>query len=101
MTIKTDFMNSGEIENTINQLARDYESKVREELKEMIDEQDAQYHHDVIKQLMQMVSSNQSSWSGGHSVSNMLEQIKRQVASELLSDMLREDAMAARMEKAS
>jgi len=92
MTIKTDFMNSGEIAQGLEQLARDYETKVSEELKEMIAENDAEHHNDVILHLMQLVNSNQSSWSGGHSVSNMMEQIKREVASNLLSGMLREDA---------
>ena len=62
-------MNSGEIEVQIVKLIDDYVEAVTNELKEV-----DQYT------LMSIIRTKSSQWSGGHSVSNMLEQIIRDLA---------------------
>ena len=105
----TETMNSGQIAELIEKLVKLYDNTFRDELTKMAvayGEQSTNEairlmnHHDYIRSLMQLISSNQGRWSGGHSASNMFEQIKREAAQEFLSDVLRDDAAAARLEAA-
>ena len=43
---------------------------------------------ETTKYAIEIVNSAQSRWSGGHSVSNLVEQIKREVASRYLSNRM-------------
>jgi len=76
MTTQT--KNSGEIRSEIEKLVRVYEETVRAELKDMAQE-DRQ-----VGWLANFAKGQSSNWSGGFSVTNMLEQICRTVALDLL-----------------
>ena len=66
-------MNSGEIRTEIDALFKAYTIAVSDETKTLDD-----------RHLMQLARSSSSSWSGGHSAHNALEQIVRQIAIDRL-----------------
>ncbi len=70
-------MHSGEIKVEIEALMKAYTIAVSNELKTVDD-----------RQLLQLARSNSSSWSGGNSTTNALEQIVRQLAVDLLDRRL-------------
>ncbi len=60
---------SGVVRQEIEALVKEYEALAKEELR-----------NETVRSLMTIVRHNSSSWSGGHSTTNMFEQIVRTVA---------------------
>lgn len=94
-------MNSGEIAQELEKLARNYRLQVRQEwdefavtmwiskaLWEKLGTEDAVVAHineRIKSEALNHISSKRSSWSGGFSVTNMCEQIQREEAVEQIS----------------
>lgn len=83
---------SGEIEQAINELATEFQRTIKAELVEAIKMLEAEDPSEdksraakyIRKMLHNVAESNRSNWSGGNSVSNMAEQIRRTVALDLM-----------------
>jgi len=77
-----------DVEKTLEKLSSDYSTKIENEMLEVAaaiwlnqDRKDKNaLSLAVNKEALRMASSNRSTWSGGNSVKNMCEQIKRDVA---------------------
>lgn len=83
-------MNSGELKYQANLMVSGYKSAVRHELREMVKTYEERGSvEEVCLELSRIISSNQSRWSGGNSISNVCEQILREEANNLLTDLLR------------
>ena len=77
-------MNTGQIEVQLEKLEREYRTTMVQEVKEV----EKQGTSDEFESwLLGLARSNTSTWSGGHSIKNMCEQIKREVAIDRLSDL--------------
>ena len=77
-------MNTGQIEVQLEKLEREYRTTMVQEVKEV----EKQGTSDEFESwLLGLARSNTSNWSSGHSIKNMCEQIKREVAIDRLSDL--------------
>jgi len=65
--------NSGKVQNILYEITLTYRAKVKFEISEFND-----------KELIRLAFANQATWSGGYSVHNMCEMIKREEAISLL-----------------
>lgn len=63
------------------QFAKEYYLELFEELEH------CQGFGDKVMYLQRVISSNASEWSGGHSATNLEEQMRREAATELLADV--------------
>lgn len=63
------------------QFAKDYHLELLEELEH------CQGFGDKVMYLQRIISSNSSSWSGGQSATNLDEQMRREIAVDILSDV--------------